>query len=74
MFQKLISKHGNRIETDLRVKRNMKYSQHPAKHVPRLSSRVTIPMKKYDPEVFQGLVQFVHCGSIEISEANVVGM
>ena len=35
--------------------------------------RVTIPVKKYDVEVFRMLIQFVHCGSITITDKTVAG-
>ena len=39
-----------------------------------LSDRLVIPVKKYDPEVFRGLIHFVHCGSITITEETVAGL
>ena len=38
-----------------------------------LSQRLVIPVKKYDSEVFRMLVQFIHCGSVNITEETVAG-
>jgi hypothetical protein len=38
-----------------------------------LSERLVIPVKKYEPEVFRMLIQFVHCGSATITENTVAG-
>ncbi|XP_053374297.1 serine-enriched protein-like [Mercenaria mercenaria] len=39
-----------------------------------LSQRLVIPVKKYDSEVFRMLVQFIHCGSVTITEETVAGL
>ncbi|XP_060565692.1 uncharacterized protein LOC132724751 [Ruditapes philippinarum] len=39
-----------------------------------LSQRLIIPVKKYDSEVFRMLVQFIHCGSVNITEETVAGL
>ncbi|XP_045177958.2 serine-enriched protein-like [Mercenaria mercenaria] len=39
-----------------------------------LSQRLVIPVKKYDPDVFRMLVQFIHCGSVNITEETVAGL
>lgn len=38
-----------------------------------VSERLVIPVKKYDSEVFRMLVQFIHCGSVNITEDTVTG-
>jgi hypothetical protein len=38
-----------------------------------LSQRLVIPVKKYDSEVFRMLVQFIHCGIVNITEETVAG-
>ncbi|WAQ94855.1 GPRS-like protein [Mya arenaria] len=38
------------------------------------SDRLVIPVRKYDPETFRSLIQFVHCGSISITEETVAGL
>ena len=38
-----------------------------------LFPKVVIPVKKYDAEVFRMLVEFVHCGQVNISEGTVAG-
>lgn len=38
-----------------------------------LSEKLVIPVKKYDSEVFRMLVQFIHCGSVNITEDTVAG-
>jgi len=37
------------------------------------TDRVKIPVKKYGPEVFRTLIQFIHCGMANISDKNVIG-
>ncbi|XP_060595374.1 serine-enriched protein-like [Ruditapes philippinarum] len=39
-----------------------------------LSQRLVIPVKKYDSEVFRMLVQFIHCGIVNITEETVAGL
>ena len=39
-----------------------------------ISERLTIPIKKYDSEVFRLLVQFIHCGTVNITEETVAGL
>jgi len=40
---------------------------------PPLSSKLIIPVRRYDPEVFRMLVQYVHCGMVVINSENVAG-
>ena len=38
-----------------------------------LSDRLTIPVRKYDPEVFRMIILFIHCGTAIISDKTVSG-
>jgi hypothetical protein len=38
-----------------------------------LLQRLVIPVKKYDHDVFQKLIQFIHCGTVNITEETVAG-
>jgi len=38
-----------------------------------LTDRLTIPVRKYDAEVFRMLIQFVHSGIVTINDKNVCG-
>lgn len=37
------------------------------------SQKLEIPVKKYDSEAFRMLVEFIHCGSVNITEDSVAG-
>lgn len=37
------------------------------------ADRLVIPVRKYDAVVFRNLVQFVHCGTVNVTEETVAG-
>ncbi|KAJ8301404.1 hypothetical protein KUTeg_020391 [Tegillarca granosa] len=63
-FYHLIIKHQKKQETNLDKKGKKKKSS--PKHL-------TIDVKKYDSDVFRKIIQFVHCGSVDITMENVAG-
>ncbi|XP_033749671.1 serine-enriched protein-like [Pecten maximus] len=40
----------------------------------RFSSRLVIDVKKYEPEDFRKIVQFIHCGTVDVTVKNVTGL
>ncbi|XP_060603175.1 serine-enriched protein-like [Ruditapes philippinarum] len=67
---KLLTKKGN-------AKSNKKSKKSTCKAVGigrSLSQRLVILVKKYDSEVFRMLVQFIHCGIVNITEETVAGL
>ena len=38
------------------------------------SERIDIPVRKYDPEVFRMLIEFVHSGVVTVTMETVAGM
>ena len=57
-----------------KIKKNKKSTGKKSVGISRsLSERLVIPVKKYDSEVFRMLIQFVHCGSVNITEDTVAG-
>ncbi|XP_060560656.1 uncharacterized protein LOC132720519 [Ruditapes philippinarum] len=78
MYQ-LILKHMSMEAADKKrnAKSNKKSKKGTCKAVGRgrsLSQRLVIPVKKYDSEVFRMLVQFIHCGIVNITEETVAGL
>ncbi|XP_045167806.2 serine-enriched protein-like [Mercenaria mercenaria] len=66
VLYQLIIKHLNIRETGL------KYAKpSPLRHY---GDRLTIPVRKYDAEVFRMLMQFVHSGTATISDSTVFGL
>ncbi|WAQ94458.1 GPRS-like protein [Mya arenaria] len=41
---------------------------------PSFGLRLTIPIHKYDAEVFRMLIQFIHCGTATINDQTVTGL
>ncbi|KAH3715969.1 hypothetical protein DPMN_058685 [Dreissena polymorpha] len=39
-----------------------------------VGKHLTIPVKKYDPEVFRMIIQFIHCGYATIDDVTVTGL
>ncbi|XP_060565768.1 serine-enriched protein-like [Ruditapes philippinarum] len=76
MYQ-LILKHMSMEAADQEknLKKNKKSKKNATVGIGRsLSQRLIIPVKKYDSEVFRMLVQFIHCGSVNITEETVAGL
>jgi hypothetical protein len=73
VFYQLLLKHTNDAEATAPSRksgsRGKKSKAPPAVRNPRLS----IPVKKYDYEVFRRLIQFVHCGATNIDVHTVAG-
>ncbi|XP_021362290.1 uncharacterized protein LOC110456074 [Mizuhopecten yessoensis] len=40
----------------------------------RISSRLVIDVKKYEPEDFRKIVQFIHSGAVDVTAKNVTGL
>ncbi|KAL4222033.1 hypothetical protein ACF0H5_018076 [Mactra antiquata] len=49
-------------------------SSKPSKLFSQYGHRLTIPVKKYDTDVFRTLIQFIHSGSASLNDRNVVGL
>ncbi|KAJ8303851.1 hypothetical protein KUTeg_017434 [Tegillarca granosa] len=64
-FYHLIIKHQKKQEMSFEKKGKKKKTS--AKHL-------TIDVKKYDANVFRKIIQFVHCGSVDITMENVAGL
>lgn len=39
-----------------------------------IQRHLTIEVNKYEPEIFRKLIQFVHCGTVEVDSECVTGM
>ena len=66
VFYQLIHKHQAMMQTSKQSKKTIGPSS-------SLLTKMVIPVRKYDAEVFRMLLDFVHCGTVNISEDTVAG-
>ncbi|KAH3706439.1 serine-enriched protein-like isoform X2 [Dreissena polymorpha] len=76
IFYDLIRKHMSikNSEEKVQSKKGKSKDTAPAGISWPSSEKLVIPVRKYDAEVFRLLVQFVHCGTVNINEDTVVGL
>ena len=61
-------------ELDFQEKSQRKQNKHIKQNLSRKTSHhLVISVRKYQPEDFQKIVEYLHCGSVDISTTNVAG-
>jgi len=75
VFYNLIKKHTTLKKSEVKRKTKGSKDKKPPMGIARQTSdTLVIPVQSYDPETFRALVEFVHCGSVLITEDTVAGL
>ena len=64
MYYQLILEKQRQVDQDIKTKKSKKTHR---------ADRLVISVTKYHPEDFRQIVEFIHCGTVDISPSNVTG-